>query len=169
MDEYIKREDLIKHLRGACIAKYPLSFSYGIFASADEISKLPPADVVPKSEVLEMQKEQLGRLKEIKSEVERVTVEYEAMRGAANSYKMHYEQAKAEVAREIFAEIERLCDAHLYWNNCSIIQRDDIAELKKKYIPQECPTCKHMVSCEPNVFGSCEEYEEENKNEKENT
>lgn len=45
MDEYIKREDVIKHLRGACIAKYPLSFSYGIFASADEISKLPNADV----------------------------------------------------------------------------------------------------------------------------
>ena len=53
MDEYIKREDAIKHLRGACIAKYPLSFSYGIFASADEISKLPTADVAPKSEVAE--------------------------------------------------------------------------------------------------------------------
>ena len=38
-----------------------------------------------------------------------------------------------EVAREIFEEIERLCDARLYWNNCAIIQRDDIAELKKKY------------------------------------
>ena len=46
-------------------------------------------------------------------------------------------ETKSEVAREIFAEIERLCDAHLYWNNCSIIQRDDIAELKKKYTENE--------------------------------
>lgn len=51
MDEYIKREDAIKHLRGACIAKYPLSFSYGIFASANEIVKMPTADVAPKIEV----------------------------------------------------------------------------------------------------------------------
>ena len=33
-------------------------------------------------------------------------VEDEAMRGSANSYKMHYENAKSEVAREIFEEIE---------------------------------------------------------------
>lgn len=38
-----------------------------------------------------------------------------------------------KAVREIFEEIERLCDTHLYWNNCSIIQRDDIIELKKKY------------------------------------
>ena len=44
---------------------------------------------------------------------------------------------KTEFAREIFEEIEKLCDAHLYWNNCSIIQRDDIAELKKKYTEGE--------------------------------
>lgn len=34
-------------------------------------------------------------------------VELDAMRGAANSYKMHYEKAKIEVAREIFEEIDR--------------------------------------------------------------
>ena len=44
----------------------------------------PTADVVPKSEV------------------DRLTVELEAMRTAANSYKMHYEN----LAREIFEEIE---------------------------------------------------------------
>ena len=53
MDEYIKREDAIKRLRGACIAKYPQSFSYGIFASADEISKLPAADVVCRNDIIE--------------------------------------------------------------------------------------------------------------------
>ena len=46
-------------------------------------------------------------------------------------------QAKSEAAREIFEEIEKLCNAHLYWNNCAIIQRDDIAELKKKYTEAE--------------------------------
>lgn len=74
------------------------------------IDRMPTADVVPKSEV------------------DRLTVELDAMRGAANTYKMHYENAmkeierlkdhntgvafkhyfdgRKEVAREIFAEIE---------------------------------------------------------------
>ena len=40
------------------------------------------------------------------SEVESLQVELDAMRGAANSYKMHYESAKAEVAKEIFQKIK---------------------------------------------------------------
>lgn len=51
------------------------------------IENEPTADLVPKSEV------------------ERLSVELEAMRGAANSYKMHYEKAKSEVAREIIDEL----------------------------------------------------------------
>ena len=47
MDEYIEREAAIRMLRGSAIAKYPLSFSFGIFASADELEKLPAADVAP--------------------------------------------------------------------------------------------------------------------------
>lgn len=27
---------------------------------------------------------------------------------------------------------------------------------------QCCQTCKHLVSCDPNPFGVCEEYEEQN-------
>lgn len=45
MVEYIDREDAIRMLRGSAIAKYPLSFFFGIFASADELEKLPAADV----------------------------------------------------------------------------------------------------------------------------
>lgn len=52
------------------------------------LNNQPTADVIPKSEV------------------ERLTVELDAMRGAANSYKIHYENAKIEVARDIFAEIK---------------------------------------------------------------
>lgn len=45
MAEYIEREAAIRMLRGSAVAKYPLSFSSGIFASADELEKLPAADV----------------------------------------------------------------------------------------------------------------------------
>ncbi len=51
MARYIDADKAIKHLRENCVAKYPLSFCNGNFASADEISKLPAADVAPKSEV----------------------------------------------------------------------------------------------------------------------
>lgn len=135
MDEYIKREDVIRHLRGACIAKYPLSFSYGIFASADEISKLPPADVVPKGE------DDWGSIPVDVSE---------ALKQRA------VEKAKAEVTREIFEEIEAKITAALKNNyakrnecnaetdllhTANISGRiaclrglaDFVAELKKKY------------------------------------
>ena len=89
-----------------------------------------------------------------RAEVERLTVELDAMRGAANSYKMHYENAKAEVAREIFEDIfktmnsiysrvQRDCvgrngdDIHTIMlvgklNGIKYLG-DEIAELKKKY------------------------------------
>ena len=113
----------------------------GVKCSMKKLDEVPTSDVVPKSEVVEMQKEQLGRLKEIKSEVERVTVEYEAMRGAANSYKMHYEKAKSEVAREIFAEIDKALNLSKCYGESGIyFEYDieaDIAELKKKYTEGE--------------------------------
>jgi hypothetical protein len=70
-------------------------------------------------------------------------------------------KAKAEVAREIFAEIENIAilndhrSVKDFYTNHPLI-----AELKKKYIPKDCRKCKHMLSCEPNVFGICDEYEE---------
>lgn len=45
MDEYIELEEAIKMMRGSAIAKYPLSFSIGILAAADELQKMPAADV----------------------------------------------------------------------------------------------------------------------------
>lgn len=58
------------------------------------------------------------------AEVERLTIELEAMRGAANSYQMHYKN----LAREIFEEIEKL---HLHVTNEFDLRRYN--ELKKKY------------------------------------
>lgn len=46
MAEYIEREAVLKILRGSAIAKYPMSFSFGLFAAADELEKIPAADVV---------------------------------------------------------------------------------------------------------------------------
>ena len=46
MARYIDADGAIQTLRGACVAKYPASFYYGIFVSADEIDKMPTADVV---------------------------------------------------------------------------------------------------------------------------
>ena len=90
-----------------------------------------------------------------KSEVERLTVELDAMRGAANTYKMHYENARKEierlkyntgvafnhyfdgrkeVAREIFEEL--LKEASLRFDgfrNTIIFPLDYYNELKKKY------------------------------------
>ena len=81
-----------------------------------DIVRIDTADVVPKSEV------------------EQLKIELEAMRTSANAYKMHYENAKQEVAREIFDEIEK------YWiksdtlPDCArLVDLDKIAELKKKY------------------------------------
>ncbi len=45
---------------------------------------------------------------EKRAEIERLNVELKAMRGAANSYKLHYGNMKAEVAREV---LDRVTDA----------------------------------------------------------
>lgn len=46
MARYIDADEAIRHLRGRCISKYPSSFYCGILSSADEIDKMPIADVV---------------------------------------------------------------------------------------------------------------------------
>lgn len=65
-------------------------------------------------------------------------VELDAMRTAANSYKMHYENAKSEVARVIFDSIERLLFAYRKMSMSGPYYvadlRDAICELKKKYM-----------------------------------
>ena len=60
MGEYIKKETAIKILRGASVAKYPASFSFGLFAAADELQKIPAADVVEVETVAQMLYHALG-------------------------------------------------------------------------------------------------------------
>lgn len=80
-----------------------------------------PADVVPREEV------------------DNLKVEFDAMRSAANSYKMHYQN----IAKEIFEEIDKIlsddvqttydCNGNAYHRVYFEDLTEDIAELKKKY------------------------------------
>lgn len=98
------------------------------------------ADVVPMSEVDELKQD----LEISKIAIENRNIEIEGMRTAANSYKMHYEKARGEVARQIFEEIEELAKIYTFpvvkngvveiakepfW----CIEPNDLAKLKKKY------------------------------------
>jgi hypothetical protein len=150
---YIDADSLIERI--ACLS--------GIFTDEESmlnrlavliaIDDAETADVVPKSEVADLK------------------IELKAMRNAANSYKMHYKDAmktitevrrlateikadlpfhnakiKAEVAREIFAEIEKILSDNWH-TDCQMGDciedyydddiRDDIADLKKKYTEGE--------------------------------
>ena len=109
MARYIEANELVRKMTLQAkrtmfgeIAPPQLSYSEMLEIIADA----PNADVVPKSEV------------------ERLQIELDAMRGAANSYKRHYDN----LAREIFEDIEREIKNH----GITYAQRK-IAELKKKY------------------------------------
>ena len=43
---YIEKEKAQEFLRTECLAKYPASFANGLLAAADQLNKLPAADVV---------------------------------------------------------------------------------------------------------------------------
>ena len=52
---------------------------------------------------------------------------------------------RSEVAKEIFKGVAQA-----------------IADSKKKHL-KPCTTCSHLVSCEPNPFGTCDDYDAEEK------
>lgn len=47
MAEYLERNAVRKVLRGSAVGKYPVSFYVGLFAAAEEVEKMPAADVAP--------------------------------------------------------------------------------------------------------------------------
>lgn len=94
------------------------------------------------------------------SEVEALENEIERLERILNSYALQYgtvvdqqkviDKAKTEVVMEIDLYcIEVSGEFNFYRFN----------ELKKKYAPKECPTCKHFVGCECFDGKICEEYE----------
>ncbi len=78
---------------------------------------------------------------------------------------------RAEVAREIFEEIDRIIFGTIIPNDCAIISIAKFSELKKKYTDapdtnvghkQQCTDCKHFVGCECFSGMTCDQYEEQN-------
>ena len=120
MDGYIKKSEAVD-----VIVKYPYNIAGKTATAIKMIEGLPSADVVPKSEVakeftcfvgdphkvdhcpyldeIEKAKTEVEILKDNNEHLavmlEETRIELEAMRGAANSLKMHYEKAEAEVDR----------------------------------------------------------------------
>lgn len=96
----------------------------------------PTEDVVPRAEVEKLRARAFEQGKrdnvygltaeELAQKSEQLAVELEAMRSAANSYKMHYEN----LAREIFEEIEKVVNYALC---VDITDWSSFVELKKKY------------------------------------
>lgn len=69
------------------------------------------ADTLTSSECMgALMKDCLDLINRQKAEIERLNIECQSMRNAANSYKMHYETAKSEAIKE-FAEKLKNCFA----------------------------------------------------------
>lgn len=84
--EYIERGALLEELQEEIVFESAMYTEVqnkwlctGLRIATRDVRKQPTADVVPRAEY------------------EALQIELDAMRGAANSYKMHYEKAKAEV------------------------------------------------------------------------
>ena len=114
MAEYIEIEKIFPNRVFYVNEETPLT---SLNALINHICNLPTADVVPKSEV-DLYKRQVDELED------ELATTYDKL-----------EKAKAEVAREIFEEIENdyadfLFDGH---RNIVVLTEKDFAELKKKY------------------------------------
>jgi hypothetical protein len=104
------------------------------------LDEQPTADVVPRAELAVRSFQDAATIDALKTELC-------AIRGAANSLKMYYENGKTEVAREIFEEIEASIATHAFTSKSEdyadgmfdAIEWVDskIAELKKKYTEVE--------------------------------
>ena len=148
--------DEINRLHPKLTAKYPLSFANGISAAINEINRLPNADVVPKTEVEALQAE-VERLQKHNTEFARkhyedgyntAKTEVEILQCALKAEERHNEltmemaqkalkNAKADVAREIFEEIDGITDLFAKGLIGELEMYDKLAELKKKYTEGE--------------------------------
>lgn len=141
MAEYIERDELLKEL---CTVSAPTpSESWIVEKCIQKVNEQPTADVVPKSEV------------------DKTIAEWAWLHADVLN---KLDNAKAEVAREIFAEIE-FDIANLDFDReetRAIAIEGVIANIKEKYIPKDCRVCKHFVGCEQAVWtGHCDDYTEE--------
>ncbi len=122
MPRYIDVDALLEAVKGRRLifeentpVEEAIAEQVSVFEEA--IEELPAADVVPKSEVERLKKERDEYKKHVDSDI------------------IYVHRIKADVAREIFEEIENLSvDTVDDWgNDVRIISDIDFAELKKKY------------------------------------
>ncbi len=107
MPRYIDEDDLIRAIELDAIC------NRGKFSKKEIIrciKNAPTADV----ESTSVRMRYIGELAEAKAEVQSLMIELDAMRGAANSYKMHYKKASAASVNEIFKDIERMLDTCIW-------------------------------------------------------
>ena len=163
MARYTDTDKAIAHLKGECVEKYPASFYNGILASAKEISNLPTADVVPKSEydaVVSAVDNSTKEFLKLHDEYQSANAEIERLKHILDCYALQYgtvkeqqdviDKANQEFASEIFEEIEKiiqdrknkeiqrqgdnkLISPFTYSLGALEIIEFQIAELKKKY------------------------------------
>jgi hypothetical protein len=134
MARYIDAEHLMQKLSRMIdfCEKHKVSGLNALFQMGDAIMDCPTADVAPKSEVAA------------------VKIELEAMRTAANAYKMHYEKAKSEVEQfpciaynkkhERYQVIHKGKDGRIFASKLHHTRKDAeiaLAELKKKYTEEK--------------------------------
>ena len=135
MARYIDADKAILDLKNFSIdtsSSYGCGYSDCLTAVEDVLSDFPTADVVPKSEVAILNARYAG-LAIAKNELQ---FEFDTYKGAnkilddnmAELIKGAIDQAKQEVAREIFEEIYEDC-----FDQFGYINYDALAELKKKY------------------------------------
>ena len=128
MADYIEREAVLKIIGDNCPhdkcgynTEEEMGAGVACYYIRKDVENIPTADVVPRSEV------------------EKLKIELEAMRGAANSYKLHYEKAKQEVAREMIAEFKDLVLKYVQDRDLLLVAFKNAVnyaetELEKKYI-----------------------------------
>ena len=114
MARYIDAEELKKRA-------YPFPCAIGVeyAVSVRQIDETPTADVVPNSEV---------------ERLEHILNCYALQYGTVTDQQKVIDKAKSEVAREIFAEIEKIATAEGAYDYVSI---QEIAEIKKKYTEEK--------------------------------
>jgi hypothetical protein len=124
-----------EHEHGCCSDEADCSDNarnhFAILEEGEDLDVLT-ADVVPKSEVADLQ----DALKCEKETNKHLSDEYIALQKALDAYEetSGLKHAKAEVAREIFEEIEKTFIDSAALPNCArFVDIDKIAELKKKY------------------------------------
>lgn len=77
----------------------------------------------------------LALVRELTEENERLNIDLEAMRGAANSYKMHYEAAKADTVRKMQERLAKLRVVGSYGVHCYL--KDDIDQIAKEMLEDQ--------------------------------